>query len=313
MSEEKVAPEAEVQPKAPEVIESTERDNIYAQYEESKNVQENEQEAEASPEEEVTDEIQDEPAEEQEAEASPEEEEVEESEEKSEKEEKTVPYGALKEEREKRKALNGKVDELEDQVKTLIEDNRKFIEQSKSPKEDDALETIEVDEYMDDTTKLLVEQVKKQQAHIDKLESNDAKRSEDDAFAEQNKAIEAEKKRQSDLTTKLEKEGFPGFNMFVPQINEELGKLITEDPDNESLNNEAGYMQIYKDKVFPKVKDMFAQKAKDEKFAAKKELKKKANLGKGVGGDSSNEKEGKDEDWDYNDYIEERKKHSFAA
>lgn len=289
-----------------DVVNESERDAIYADFEKTQNTEAAGEDAEATPEEEAEGEEEVGP-EGEDTEPAPEDAEGEDEDPAPEKdEEKTVPLGALHEEREKRKGLSKEVIELKDQVKTLIEDNRKFMEQpAKSETETaDFSKLLEEGNLEDAMLALHKENQSLRQGQSD-LKANDSKRTEHDLVAEQAIQHENFNTQVASIASDLEKEGYPGFDMFVDKMNVELDSMIAEDPDNVSLDNEAGYKRIYKEKVFPKVKAVFAGQVKDDAFAKKKALKEKANLGKGSGKPGKGEK--KDDDtWTFDDYTKMR-------
>jgi hypothetical protein len=273
-------------PKEPEVLEDSDRDALYANYEESENTPPTDEQPEDAPEEVIPEEY-----------PEPTPEEVEEKP----AEEKTVPHGAFHEEREKRKAAQKENEELKDQVKTLIKDNREFLEKFKAKEED--TEDIEIDDY-DETLKSVIKQNKTLQAEIDILKQRESTRTETDVSREAQKQQDELNQQVLNVDKKLTEEGFPGFESLHIEVGQELSKLVAEDPDNVRLQNPEGWEKIYKEKVFPKYRKIFTGQDKSETFENKKNLKKNANLS--GGGNKPDSEETKDEDWSYDDYIKNR-------
>ena len=201
---------------------------------------------------------------------------------KPEEEEKTVPYGALHAEREKRKEIQKIVGKLEGQVAELIADNKAFMEQGKKAEADETdLESLLEEGNFDDVLKLTLKQNTELKKRMAKLENNDGKRTQADeqtAHEAKQKAVET---RISKITTSLDEDGYPGFDMFVDKMNAELVQMIDDDPDNEALDNDDGYKKIYRERIFPKVKKMFVGQEKADTFEKKRDRKKKANIGGG--------------------------------
>ena len=242
---------------------------------------------------------------------------VEESDDKKpEEEEKTVPYGALHAEREKRKEIQKIVGKLEGQVAELIADNKAFMEQGKKADIDETdLEALVDEGNFDDVLKLALKQNKEMKVRMSKLENNEGKRTQADEQTAHEAKQDKAAKHISKLTKTLEEEGFPGLDMFVPEVNKELDRLVEDDPDNESLDNDEGYKKIYREHVFPKFKKMFAGQEKADTFEKKRNLKKKANIGGGGKADPKTKEKDVNElsnDEMYADYKKQRALYSHS-
>jgi len=100
----------------------------------------------------------------------------------------------------------------------------------------------------------------------------------------------------------LKDEGYPGFAKFKSLVSEELNKLPEE--ERAEMDNEQGWREIYKETVFPSIKNTFASVSKEEKLAKKIQDKQNA----GMLGESKGEPQiKKDESWSYDDYLTWRK------
>lgn len=319
----------------PEVL-GDERAAMYADYEKSQEtpVIDEEAIADISPEEEATgkeesegvtgdEELKEEDAEAATEKADGDEELTDDKPEKEDKEddEKTVPHGAFHEEREKRKKFQKKVEtqgteitELQGQVAELIKDNTAFMEQGKKAEADQTdLEALVEEGDFDEVLKTSLKRNRELEARLARLEDQDTKRMKHDHAEAVDRESERYNSTVSTLNSDLEAEGFPGFDMFVDKMNDELNLMIEDDPDNVSLNNNEGYKKIYKERVFPKVSKMFTGQHKETTFDKKRELKKKANLGNGGSKPSTPKKEsdaGKSSKQLYDEYIAERNKRS---
>lgn len=306
----------ESSPEAPAVLEQTERDAMYANFEESQS-QPVPEDTGSSPEEEElgTKEEESEQSPEEDTEHAPEEAEGEDKEDTEEKpgdkEERTVPYGALKEERTKRQALQGQVTELESQVRTLIEDNKTFMEQGKKAETDQSnLESLLEDGDFDGALKESLKETTELKKRFDRLEKHDQERTDGDKVKEQSRTNERIENRIKTIDSELEKEGFPGFDMFVDKMNAELDRMIQDDSDNVSLNNDEGFKKIYKENVYPKIKSLFVKQDREDTMDSKRKLKEKANLGKGGRGNALEGGKKNDKDLTtkemYTDYVKMR-------
>jgi len=210
------------------------------------------------------------------------------TEEKPQEEEKTVPYGALAEERAKRKELAKKVKELEAAFRQAAEDNKKLMELM-SAKSDE--------EPITDYEKELVsvrKQLKLAIAEIEAFKKAQAKTAQE---VEQEKLAALVRKTHDELA----KDGFDGFNDFVPQV---IKAMDDEDIPLEE-RNPAVWKRVYREIVYPKHIGKYRPAPKAVKEAAKKE----ASLIKSPGTGSASKKE---EEWTPKTYAEWRQKHSFV-
>ena len=162
-------------------------------------------------------------------------------------EKKMVPYDALHEERERRKALQMEVEELKyrfnqapKQEKVEVATMEGFDSEGNVTDYEVAMKAI-LKENMN--IKRELDTVKSKSTVFESNYQNTVKL---DAEAKLAKRVET-------TTKELSEEGFPGFSEFVPLMSAELNKLIAEDRDNVKFDNEAGWKQIYKEKIFPKI------------------------------------------------------------
>jgi hypothetical protein len=166
------------------------------------------------------------------------------------KDQRTVNYGALKEEREKRKAAQQRETELQKQVEFLIDENKLFMEllqssgAAKKQTEKEKVPEIPDGDNIDDYDQELITHRKTIKELKRKL----------DEFEGKSKAVdveEAKKKLDGMLKStaeRLEAEGFPGFESLTPLVSKELYAI--GDP---KLDNPEGWMKIYKEKVYPHI------------------------------------------------------------
>jgi len=223
---------------------------------------------------------------------------------KEQSDEKTVPLGALKEERDKRKALQTEVRSLKAQINANIEKQQKAIKASTEKKE---TEGEEIEDY-DSELLALREQ-------IAELKKKISDREEVDEHNAASKRIEDVNVKASNVNQELEKEGFPGFSANKPLVIAHLNQLAQEDPNFSAisrgvllheLDNPAGWKKIYKEVIFPDMQKAVLGNDKDELIAAKKKLKKQAQLSGNSGGKPQPKSE-KEEKWTNNDYIKLRR------
>jgi hypothetical protein len=176
-------------------------------------------------------------------------------------EEKTVPYGALKEEREKRKELSRRIKELEDTVKLAADDNKKLV---------DLMSSKSDDEPITDYEKELVNAKKQLRLMRDEIESFKKGQTQQKEVTENQKLTDLVKQTDSELT----KEGFEGFDDFVPQI----VKAMNDEEVPMEERNPATWKKIYKEIVYPKYVGKYKPTEKESKKAEKEANKKDASL-----------------------------------
>jgi hypothetical protein len=210
------------------------------------------------------------------------------------KEDKTVPYGALKEEREKRKAIQKDLDEAQKRLQQVLNDFQSYVQNGNKP--DEVVEVIE------DYDKELLESkrtIKALQAEVEALKGN----------FKSEQTIKAQNELQtriSSVSDELVKEGFPGFVQFIGHVQSELSKIASDDMETaKSLDNPDGWKKIYKEKVFPTLSTIFTKKESDDrtsrKVAAKQEVQ-GAVLTPGQAPAS----EKSSAEWNYDDYLKVR-------
>lgn len=207
--------------------------------------------------------------------------------------EKMVPYGALHEEREKRKGLSKKVEILETQLNEVLQDYRKVAESR--------------DEETDDMADPEIANLKRELAELKQFR-NEMTQKDQQASA---RAQQDELTRSVEETDKkLEKDGYPGFIYTTDAVAREIAKMVKDDPENAYLYSPEGWYKVYSEVVFPKVESKFSNLHKSKLFEKKEKLKSKQKLVGKVGKKAAPEKS--DQDWDYTDYIKFRKEQSFA-
>jgi hypothetical protein len=196
-------------------------------------------------------------------------------------EEKTVPYGALKEEREKRKDLSRRIKELEDTVKLAADDNKKLVDLMSSKSDDEPITDYEKEMLT------LRKQLKIAMSEIGNFKKSQVQQKE---VSEQERLTALVKQTDSELS----KEGFDGFDDFVPQI----VKAMNEEEVPMDERNPAKWKEIYKTIVYPKYVGKYKPTEKESKKAEKEGLKKEASLIMEPGKKQAQKKED-DEKFDY--------------
>ncbi len=190
---------------------------------------------------------------------------------KQEKQEKFVPLEALHSEREKRKAEKA----LRESLEIRLRDLESQLSTQKS--EDEG--------YVDET------EILKKRVAI--LEEQNAHRRQLD---ELNTAKEARQRLTTQLRTTnddLLKEGYPGFEVSTGAIKQELQKMVEEDESNIAFDNPTGWKKIYKEKIFPALRDSIINATKETEKANKIELKTGAGLATSPGSPVKPKDEGK--------------------
>mgnify|MGYP001198460324 CR=1 FL=1 len=209
-------------------------------------------------------------------------------EDKPQDEEKTVPYGALKEEREKRKELARRVKELEEAFKQAAEDNKRLAERASAQSEEEPITDYE---------KELISLRKENRAMRDELKALKASIDRDRQAASEVQ-IKTLVERTGD---ELAKEGFEGFQDFIPQV---VQAMRAEGIEAAEETPEI-WKRVYKEQVWPK----YVGKYRPSKKAEKEELKKKASLIKSPG---KTEPPKKEEEWTPKTYAQWRQSQSFV-
>lgn len=195
-------------------------------------------------------------------------------------EEKLVSKKALDEEREKRKAKtlearNALAErDVERQSRIQLEARLKELEAkvnaapvkpgSQAPAKED-----EVTKQLAEENRRLKEE---NQKAVTKAQAN-----------EQAKAAEDMQKTVQATGQSLDKEGFPGFTRFTVEVAHALeAKIKAGELDVEDVTPEL-WAKTYKEEVYPSIKQIFADKQKQDKLDAKKVAKKEASLVKNPG------------------------------
>lgn len=176
---------------------------------------------------------------------------------KQEKQEKFVPLEALHSEREKRKAEKN----LRESLEIRLRDLESQLSTQKEP---------EADVFVDETEALKkrVAMLEEQNAHRRQLdELNTAK--------EVKQRLVAQLKATND---DLSKEGYPGFEFSTGAITQELQKMVEENESNIAFDNPTGWKKIYKEKIFPALRDSIINATKETEKANKIGLKTGAGL-----------------------------------
>ena len=161
----------------------------------------------------------------------------------------TVPYGALKEERERRKRLQDRVDELQKRVDVLIEDNRAMMDLLKgadkaAPKKSEPLPDLPDSEGIEDYDSELI-------AHRKTIKALRQELAELKAERDRSLQTDAQKKLQESISrvhTELEKESYRGFADLIPVVTAKLYEI-----GDAKLDNPDGWKKIYREMIYPKI------------------------------------------------------------
>ena len=218
-------------------------------------------------------------------------------------EKKMVPYDALHEERERRKAFQLEVESL----KRQFDQN---LEASKAEKTE-PIEGFDIDGNVIDfdvAIKALVKLNLELKRELGSVKSKSDSIESDFRNTKEKEAYDLLKTRITVTNDSLAAEGFPGFSEFTPMVTAELNKMIAEDSGNRIYDNEEGWRQIYKEKIFPKVAASAGEHIKQDGFEQKKVLKAAANLSKVPGGLPPKEK--KEEEWSKESYLKMRQRYN---
>ena len=206
----------------------------------------------------------------------------------------TVPYGALHEERMKRKDLQLELDDMKAKVDQLMSDNVKLMSKGKEPSEDEYQPV-----YRTELSELRTENLRLKN-EIDSINKRFQVEDQEKASQRLERLISEVDKIESDA-------GRPGFasigrHIVLARINE----MAREDPElASSYQNTDGWRKIWTEE-FPKVKQQFVIQDKKELFDQKKQAKEGAELITSTG--KAPTKEATTLEWDWNKYLEMRQK-----
>ncbi len=228
---------------------------------------------------------------------------------------KTVPAGALREEREKRKKLNSEIEEikksnteLSEQMKQLIADNRRLMEKIGSNTTSTQPDT---DQFKDDDI-VPYGEVKKLRDEFVALKKDNENIRQRFQTDEQNKIQERINRDIERVEKDLIDEGINGFKTFgIPKVKEYLINLKRQEDDGvvdpgtvEAYDTPKGWRRIYKDVIYPELYKVFAKQDKSQLMQLKKEIKGNANLVSSHG--AKQDKAPETKEWSYADYMKHR-------
>ena len=222
-------------------------------------------------------------------------EEVKEVKETKENRETKVPYDALHAEREKRKAAQARIRELENERNILLQETRKAQEEREKPPE-------VVEDYEKEILDLRREMKGLRQEITSQKQSLE--------FDKQTKQKVEIESRIAKADRELESEGYPLFTTLQDQVTKEITKMIEDDRENwqdivSEWDTPDGWKKIYKEKVFPFLDGKFKIRYQSASQEEKKDLKKQAAL---TGGSAQKvTPEEKEEEYSYHDYLKRRK------
>lgn len=209
--------------------------------------------------------------------------------EKKEKQEKFVPLEALHEEREKRKQ--------EKLAREALEEKLRLLESKLSaPKEEE--------EFLDETEVL--------KRRVAMLEEQDKQRKQ----LEELNQVKAQQQSLKNIVKTVDKEladeGYPGFEYCTSRVTEELQRMVEEDENNTAFLNPTGWKHVFKEKIFPNLRDSIAKTIKNTEMTDKIELKKGAGLAShGSPAKPKGEEKVKTPEELADEYMEMRRKRNF--
>ncbi len=210
---------------------------------------------------------------------------------------KMVPHEALHAEREQTKALREALQKKDEQVNLLLSDLQKLTESK------------ETEKPIEDYDKAIID-LRRENAELKKeigtIKQASDKRMEWEKEETAKKSEESLNKQLSETNSRLEKEGYPGFTQFVPLVSAELQRLVREDQANAHLDNPKGWEKIYREIVFPRIRETSI----NQKLKEKEERKKAAEIPVGSGGSPSAPLK-PEEPWTVDSYMDMRKKRAL--
>ena len=208
----------------------------------------------------------------------------------------TVPYGALHEEREKRKGLQREVEDLKSKMNQLIQDNVNLIH--KTPKEEETYEPALKSELF--ALRQEIARLQEKNATVEqRFQADDQER------------LRERTERLIDEVDKIEADaGRPGFRAIGQHlVRARLTQIAQEDPDLvTAYQTPDGWRKIWAEE-FPKVRGHFVQQQTKEILDQKKQAKTGASLVTTPGKSPSQSTPQKEYSWD--DYLKERQKVSI--
>lgn len=212
---------------------------------------------------------------------------------------KTVPYDALHAEREKRRAAQARLRDLESEIQSLKQATETQKKISESPIEDYETEI-----------KGLKQMVLELQGQLQSQQSRATAR-------EREEMIKSLQTRIAQTASELQAEGFPLFDTLQHRVAAEIGQLVeAADPEEREVvlrewDSPQGWKRIYRERVFPGIQSAFSVHLKSEESEAKKEMKKQAQLTGSPGVKPEEKKEEKE--WTVQDYFAERRKSNISG
>ncbi len=207
----------------------------------------------------------------------------------------TVPYGALHEERMKRKDLQREVDDAKAKMNQLMEDNVKLMSKGKEPSGDE-YEPV----YKGELNELRAENFRlksKIEAVENRFQSDDIRKKEDEA-----------KKMIDKVDQEESASGRPGFSKIGWRlVLDEINEVAKTDPELADTYRTPDGWKLIHAKKFPEAQAIYVAQAKKEVFDQKKQAKTGAELvtatGKAPVKEAPEQKSVK-EQWD--DYLKMR-------
>jgi len=211
-----------------------------------------------------------------------------------------VPHAALHEERIKRQEAEKREKESAARIKILEEQQAVLLNDLKKSMERPSDDPGETD--LDKVIRQQSEEIKTLKASIEALKTGDSKRADWERQERERKEAEGREATLGQIDTDLAKAGFPGFNRFRPLVAAELDKLIQKDEANKHLNTPEGLKKIYRESVFPSVRELFIKQKMEEKKDAKKDV---ALIGSP--GSAPAKEDSPDKPWTMDDYLKMRR------
>ena len=200
----------------------------------------------------------------------------------TEKDNRTVPYGALHEEREKRKALQRELEELKSEA---------------SKKQDTFPDAGGLDDDL-----AYKSEVRRLEKKVSELEGKFVQEEKTKAEIEREKNV-------LKVDERLQEDGVVGFAEIGRHVVlRKLTEMYAEDPSYAiAHDNPAGWEKIYKEE-YPKIQKVFVDKARAKTFEDKKALKSRSGLITNPGSNPKEEKQDEKKDLSYEDTLKEYSK-----
>ena len=216
---------------------------------------------------------------------------------------KMVPHGLFHEEREKRKFLQGQVQDLQTKLDQVLQDYKRLV-----TKEEDTHDEDDVDEFGVRTTDPKIKQLEREIAELREFKKQFTEKQQNEQKVEQDQKHAENVKM---INERLEKEGMPGFIFATDAVGRAIRAKIAEDPSNRWLFSPEGWYKVYKEVVYPEMAGLFTEQDKTDLLEKKKGLKSKQKIATKHGTKPTPKDDESGKKWTFKDYMDLRKSQSF--